>query len=67
MATLCALTQKSPMILSSEPPRGTGLRLLRALTCTPTRREAYRLQAIMSTPLAFRAVGMTFYPRSESR
>ena len=43
MATLFTMIQKSPITLSSDVPSGTGLRLLRAFTCTPTNREASRL------------------------
>jgi len=66
VATLFTMIQKSPMHLSRFVPSGTGLRLLKALTCTPMNREASIEYAMMSTPRAFLAVGITFQPSSDS-
>lgn len=65
-ATRLITTQKSPITFSSEVPSGTGFLLLRAFTWTPTKRDASRLYAMMSTPRALRAVGITFQPSSDS-
>lgn len=61
------MIQKLPIISSNDVPKGTGLRLLRDFACTPMKREASWLYAMMSTPRAFRAVGMAFQPRRESQ